>query len=211
MSRYRALALRATLVALLATSASVATLTPTAASAAPSGAATATAKSAYPPAKPDLVVNRGSVKAGQSVKATGRRYAKREKVTVTVSFRARGGHKYKVVKRITIRSDKKGKFSLRVRAPKPGTIIIKGKGVKSMKSASATVHVSSKRGHGGWVISPAAFSTSTAGSTAGNTATSVPSGPGGVALAGIGVMALIGSAVVTRRVVRRRRQVGATA
>src|SRR5690349_12813816 len=47
----------------------------------------------YPPPPPSLVVDRGVVKAGASVRATGREFEGRERVFITVTFRAAGSHR----------------------------------------------------------------------------------------------------------------------
>lgn len=211
MSRYRALALRASLVAVLAATVGAATLTPTAASATPAApAGTATASSHYPPTKPKMVVNRGSVKAGQKVRASGRQFVRREWVNITITFKAKGSNKSKVVKRAVLRADSKGRFAFSLRLARQGTVLIKAKGVKSNKSAYATVRVTSKKGGGAWVIKPASLSTSTTGGNTG-LVSATDTGSAGLAVAGLGAMALLGSAVVTRRVVRRRRGVGVPA
>jgi hypothetical protein len=208
MSRYQAFARAASLAAMMVVATvGVATLTPGSASATPGGSATAAA--AYPPPPPNMVVNKGTVKAGVTVKATGRSYKSKEKVYVTVTFTPKGSKKSKVVKTATVKVDSKGKFVIAVKMKAPGTVVITGKGLTSKKSASATVHVINKhKGNGGWVIVPASFST---GTTAGTPVlVSSESGPAGIALAGLGALALLGSAAVTRQTIRRRR-VGAAA
>jgi hypothetical protein len=208
MSRNRPLALLVSLVATLAATMGVAALTPGAAYATPS---VTTMK--YPPAPAKMVVNKGTVKVGVTVHATGRKYKAKEKVYVTVTFTPKGSHKSKVVKTAYITADKNGKLSLNVRMAGAGTVVIKGVGAKSHSSASATIHVINKqKGNGGWVIKPAAFSTPlTGGAPAITSIQPIPAGGAGVLLAGLSVMALAGSAVVTRQTVRRRRRVGAAA
>ncbi|HEX8630247.1 MAG TPA: hypothetical protein VF755_18980 [Catenuloplanes sp.] len=182
----------------------LATLTPGAAFATPPGGS-ATARAHYPPSKPDLVVKPGSVKAGKTVKATGNRYAHKEKVTVTVLFKAKGKNFYKLVKTVVVVTDKKGSFKVSVRMAKPGKVIIKGKGKTSGKSASATVNVTSKN-QGGWHATPASFSVGATGGNTGLISTGdEPMGGSGVALAGLAAMAMAGSIAVTRQTVRRRR------
>jgi hypothetical protein len=208
MSRYQAFARAASLAAMMVVATvGVATLTPGSASATPGGSATA--RVAYPPPPPNMVVNKGTVKAGVTVKATGRNYKGKEKVYVTVTFTPKGSHKSKVVKAAILKADSKGKMIVTVKMSAPGTAVITGKGLTSKKSASATVHVINKhKGHGGWVIVPASFST---GATAGTPVlVSSESGPAGIALVGLGALALLGSAAVTRQTIRRRR-VGAAA
>jgi hypothetical protein len=199
MSRYRAFARLAALVAMLAAAFGVAAFTPLAASAAPSGQ--------YPPPPPNMVVNKGTVKVGVTVHATGRNYAGKEKVYITVTFTPKGSKKSKVVKKATVTADKKGKISFNVKMGGAGTVVITGKGAKSKKSASATVHVINKT-KGGWEVKRAAFGTgTTTGSSVVFTSTteSAPSGNAGVAVAALAAMALAGSVLMTRRVVRRRR------
>src|SRR3712207_6500001 len=77
-----------------------------------SGAASATPRGPYPPPPPSLVVNKGVVKFGVTVKATGRKYAAKEKVYVTVFFKAKGSSKVKVVKTASVYADKNGKFTV---------------------------------------------------------------------------------------------------
>jgi hypothetical protein len=207
MSRFRPLATLATMVAMLAAPVGVVAFTPGSASATPS-----INSQNYPPTPPSMVVNKGTVKKGVTVRATGRKYQSRERVYVTVTFTPKGSHMTRVVKRVLVRADRKGKFSVNVKMFAAGTVVIKGKGLSSGKSASATVWViDKKKGHGGgWVIHPAAFTGGPA-STSVLTPASAPSGPDGIALAGLGAMALIGSAAVTRQTMRRRRRLGAAA
>jgi hypothetical protein len=195
------------MVAMLAAPVGVVALTPGSASATPS-----ISSKNYPAPPPSLVVNKGTVKKGVVVKASGRKYKAKEKVTITISFKAKGSHKFKTVKTAVIKADKNGKFSINIKMSKAGTVVIKGKGQSSKKSASATVKVIDKKkgGQGGWVIRPASFTGGPA-STSVITPVSAPSGPNGIALAGLGAMALIGSAAVTRQTVRRRRRLQAAA
>jgi hypothetical protein len=206
MSRFRPLATLATMVAMLAAPVGVVALTPGSASAAPS-----VAKSPYPPAPPSLVVNKATVKRGVTVHATGRKYKAKEKIFVTVTFTPKGSHKSKVVRTAIVRANNHGKFSINVKMSAAGMVVISGKGLTSKKSASAAVWViDKKKGHGGWVIHPAAF---TGGSTSTSVLTpvSAPAGDSGAMLAGLGALALIGSAAVTGQTIRRRRRVGVTA
>ncbi len=199
MSRYRPFALLAALVAMLAAMVGVA-LTPGSASAAPN----------YPPPPPSMVVNKGTVKAGVTVKATGRYFRGKEPVYVTVTFTAKGSKKSKVVKKATVTANAKGQIVVTVKMSAPGTAVITGNGTKSKKSASASVHVIAKYKGGGWTVKPASFTGGPTGTSV-LTPVSATSGGAGVALAALGAMALIGSAVITRRTVRRRRQAGAAA
>ncbi len=210
MSRNRAFALLASIVAMFAMMVGVVVLTPGSASATPPG----TASGHYPPPPPSMVVNKGTVKVGVTVRASGRDYTKYEKVYVTVTLIPKGSTRPRVVKVTVVRADSKGRIALNVRMAAAGTVTIKGKGTKSGKTASAAVHVIAKyKGHGWW-IQPAALST---GATGGGSTVLVsaddpaPAGVAGVALATLAVMGLAGSALITRQVVRRRRGAAATA
>ena len=200
MSRYRAYARLAALVAMLAAMVGAITLAPTAASATP--------RAPYPPPPPNMVVNKGTVKVGVTVKATGRSYTAKEKVTITVTFTPKGSSKSKVVKTATVYADKKGKLSINVKMGGAGTVVISGKGKTSGKTASASVHVIDKYKGNGWEVKRAAFGTgTTTGSSVvfASTTESAPTGNAGVAVAALAAMALAGSVLMTRRVVRRRR------
>lgn len=171
----------------------------------------------YPPPPPSVVVNKGVVKYGVTVKATGRKYAAKEKVYITVYFKAKGSNKVKVVKTATVYADKNGKFTVNVKMSKAGIAIISAKGKTSRKSAQAAVYVINKKnGSGGWTIKPVSYTTGLTGPGAGTTTLtstpqSAPEGGAGLALAGLGIVALAGSAVVTRKTIRRRRAATVTA
>jgi hypothetical protein len=177
-----------------------------------SGAASATPRGPYPPPPPSLVVNKGVVKYGVTIKATGRKFAAKEKVYVTVYFKAKGSNKVKIVKTASVYADKNGKFAVNVKMSKAGIAIIAVTGKKSRKSAQASVYViNKKKGSGGWTIKPVSYTTTLTGADAGTT-TAVTAAPqpasantAGVSLAGLGVVALAGSAFVTRQTIRRRR------
>src|ERR1041384_8227191 len=87
----------------------------------------------YPPLPPLLVVNKGAVKYGSSVKASGRMYGSREKVIVTVVFRPKGSHRYRVLKTTVVRTDRKGKFSVNLKMKAEGLVIITATGKSSRK------------------------------------------------------------------------------
>jgi hypothetical protein len=199
MSRNRASAVLSALVATLAMTVGMLAFT--------TGAASATPRGPYPPPPPALVVNKGVVKYGVTVKATGRSYAKKEKVYITVYFKAKGSKKTKVVKSATVYTDKKGKFSVNIKMSKPGTVQIKATGKTSKKTAYAAVYViDKKKGSGAWVIKPASFTTDLTGSgTTSLTSTSSTTGGAELTLVALSVVALAGGAVATRRVVRRRK------
>lgn len=218
MSRYRALALRASLAAAIAAALGAATLTPGTASAAPDNSAavsqTAADAKKYPPAPPKLTVNHGRVKPGAYVRATGKKYRSREKVTIVVRFKPKGSSTYRTVGQRDIRADRNGKFVLSLRLAKAGTVSIKGRGHTSHQSSTATVIVTKGKNRGAWVIKFASFDAATpaqpAAVAAGAASKNESSPAGGLAVAGLGAAALIGSAA-TFQVVRRRRRAGAAA
>ena len=201
MTRNRAIAFLTSVIAALALTMGLTALTATAASATPSGH--------YPPPPPSLVVNKGVVKYGVTVRATGRKYKAKERVTITITFRPKGSKKYKTIKTATKYADKNGKFTYYQKMWAAGIVVISAKGKASKKSASAAVYVIDKKKGGGWNIRRASYTT---GTTTGiqNTPVSVNSGeaqPNGawLAVAGLGVLALAGSTVITRRTIRRRK------
>jgi hypothetical protein len=194
MSRSRASAVLAALVTMVAMVVGAALLTPAAASAAP--------KVHYPPPPPTLVVNHGVVKYGVTVHATGRRYASREKVYVTVYFRAKNSHRSRLVKVLIVRANRKGGFVVNVKTTRPGQVLIQAVGKSSHRSAIAFIFVIDKKKHT-VVVRRAAFTTAAGPAT--------PAAPApdttGMVVAGLGVLALAGSAVFARQTVRRRRRV----
>ncbi|MFI7603235.1 hypothetical protein [Actinoplanes sp. NPDC049681] len=202
MSRNRAIAFLTSIIAALAMTMGLTAFTATAAS--------ATNHGHYPPPPPSLVVNKGVVKYGVTVRATGRKYAKKEKVIITVSFRKKGSHRWRTVKTAYIRANGNGGFTYTVKAFAPGILIITAKGKTSRKSASAAVYVIDKRKGGGWNIRRASYTVGgtpgLAGTPVSATTTPAPSNNTWLAIAGLGVLALAGSTVVTRRTIRRRKQ-----
>ena len=194
MSRIRGSTLVAKIVTMLVMAVGAITLSPTAASASP--------KKHYPPPPPSLTVDRGVVKYGTTVRATGRKYGSRERVFVTVSYKPKYSRHWRTVKTAVVRADRNGKFSIRIKLYSAGLVVITARGTSSHKSASAFVYVIDKRGgHGGsWSIRPAANSTPLSGKPA-----------PGLAVAGLGVLALTGSALVTRATIRRRRRADSVA
>ena len=199
MSRNRAFAVLSSLIATLAMTVGVLAFT--------TGAASATPAGPYPPPPPSLVVNKGVVKFGVTVRATGRKYAVKEKVYITVYFKAKGSRTVKVVKTATVYTDKKGQFKVNIKMSKAGMVLIKATGKTSRKTAYAAVYVIDKRnGSGSWVIRPASFTSDLSGPAAPTTVSSTSSTDGGVVLSAValGVVALAGGGLVTRRVVRRR-------
>jgi hypothetical protein len=162
----------------------------------------------YPPPPPSLVVNKGVVKYGVTVKATGRKYAAKEKVYITVYFKAKGSNKVKVVKTTAVWSDKTGKFMVNIKMSQAGMVTIKATGKTSRKTATAAVYViDKKKGGGGWTIKPASFGTElgTGSGTTSLTSTSTTTGGATLTAVALGVVVMTGGGLVTRRVVRRRK------
>ena len=205
MSRTRALALLASFAVMLSTLVGL-SFTATAASAAP--------KVHYPPERPSLVVSSGVVRKGTTVRAYGRQYRPRERVSVSVRFKAKGAYRYRTIRTTSARTDRRGKFTTSVRTSRAGTMVITAVGRSSRKSASAFVQVTERRRWGrsrGWGMQPVAY---TGGSDASVAApkSAAPAGDiSGLAIAGLAMMTMAGGAVVTQRVVRRRRKAGAAA
>jgi hypothetical protein len=185
------------------------TLTSTAASARPAAPAVH-----YPPESPSLRVHGGVVKKGSTVRASGRKYRARERVTITVRFKPQGSNRYRTIKVTSVRADRNGRFTFSVRTSRAGTLVITATGRSSRKSASAFVTVIDKRKWGrgrGWAMQPVAF---TGGSDASVAATksAAPAGDvSGLAIAGLAIMTMAGGAVVTQRTVRRRRKASISA
>ncbi len=74
--------------------------------------------------------------------------------------------------------------------------------------------IDKKKGSGGWTIKPVSYTTSLTGpgtTTLTSTPQSAPANPAGLGLAALGVVALAGSVVVTRKTIRRRRAANVTA
>jgi hypothetical protein len=131
-------------------------------------------------------------------------------VYITVSYRAKGSHRWRTVKRAVVRADRGGTFVVNVRMYQAGIVVIRAFGTKSHQDAAAYVYVVDKhKGGGYWSIRPAALSTADTGpsQTALTPRPTTSSGGAGLALAGLGVLALAGSAVITGQTVRRRRKV----
>jgi len=209
MSRFRASAVYAALVTMVATMAMVVgavTFTSTAASATP--------RRPYPPPPASLVVNRGHVNQNSNVRVTGLRYANRERVYVTITYPAQPRRR-PVSRTVVVYANRSGNFSLNVRLTGTGRVVIQARGANSRKSASAVVVVSQPRGRdrgNGRNFRAAAFvaGVDTPGPT-GPTPNSPASSPidRGLPIAGLGVLALLGGAVITNQVARRRRKVHA--
>ena len=195
MSRIRASTAIAALVASMAMMAGTVTLSATAASAAPN-APVATAAKHYPPPPPVLVVNKGVVKKNVTVRVTGRKFKAKEKVYIKVTFLPKGSKRFRTVKTATVRTDRYGKFIYNIKMKGAGLVIIKATS-KSKQTGVASVFVIDKKKNGGWNLRSATVAA--APESTGGTAP-------GLAIAGIGVLALAGSALVTRQTVRRRRR-----
>ena len=202
MSRTKAAKALSAIVAMLAMTLGLLAFTSGAASATPGN------HNKYPPVPPSMVVNKGVVKYGVTVKVTGKRYTAKEKVYVTVYFVPKGSKKAKVVKTASVTASKSGTFTVNVKMSKPGRVIIAGTGKTSKKTATAAVWViDKKKGSGGWTIKPVSYTTGLTGPATAIAPVSeqTPAGPA-VAAAAIGLFGLAGSAAVTRQTIRRRRR-----
>jgi hypothetical protein len=156
----------------------------------------------YPPPPPSLVVNHGWVWQNSSVRVTGRKYAARERVYVSITSPAQPRHR-PVVKRFVVYANRAGSFTFSARLTRIGRVIIRATGARSDKTASAVVFVRKRHGHGhGPGFQPTAFTT-------GLTPAASTTSPGdqGLVLAGLGALALLSGAAITSHVTRRRRKV----
>jgi hypothetical protein len=208
--------------AMLVVGAGAALLSPGVASAAPegyghgAGGAGGAAGGAYPAPKPTLMVNAASVTTGRAVRIAGSGFRKGEPVIITVRYRitlhspafppawGQGG---------VTRANGQGKVMSRVSLNYPGYATITVKGLKSHKTASATVRVLAWRNPWAWggfggFFQQGGFVASAAPALklAGNTVNDQSTGDGTASaqlLAGLlGVVGLFGSAVFA---LRRRR------
>jgi hypothetical protein len=163
----------------------------------------------YPPPPPSLMVDKGVVRVGVTIHATGRMYTSRERVYITVAFRPKGWHRYRTVRRAIVRADRHGNFTYHVRPLAAGIVIIIARGQRSHNSASAVVHVIDRHRGGGWQMRPAA-NTGLIATGSGATVAAPPaessSDIAGLTIAGLGVLALAGGAIITRQAIRRRRR-----
>ncbi|WP_189081153.1 hypothetical protein [Mangrovihabitans endophyticus] len=201
MSRSRAYTVLSSLIATLAMTVGLLTFS--------AGAATARPKH-YPPPAPVLVCNRPVVKYGVTVRITGRKYAYRERVWITISFRPKGSKYTRVVRRTSTMANSKGKFIVRANMSRAGLVFITAKGKRSHQSATVNVYViNKKKGHGGWWVSRAAYTGGVPGSGGGVSYVTPVSQdqPVGawLAVAGVAAMGVAGSAMATRQTIRRRR------
>jgi hypothetical protein len=208
MSRSRASALLVTLAVMLSTMVGT-----TAASAAPAAPSTH-----YPPPPPSLVVDRGVVKRGVTVWATGRKFDARERVTVVVRFTPKGSTRSRTLRVTAVYTDRNGRFYVNLPTRQAGSIEITATGRSSGQSATAVVFVIDKRkfdnhhksdskgkSGGGVAMKPAAFTDSTVNRAAPEAADSTPD-TGRLAIVGLAAMVMAGGALVTQRTIRRRRK-----
>lgn len=203
MGRSRALTALASVAVMLAAMVGIA-LTSTAAS--------ATRGVRYPPPPPSLMVDRGVVKVGVTVRATGRTFRARERVSIVVRFTPKGSHRSRIIRVSTVYADRKGRIYVSIRTGSAGSIVITATGRSSRTSASASVFVIDKRkyGRGHHRMWPAAFTGAEAGIAAPKTV-AAEGNVSGSAIAGLAVMFMAGSALVAYRADRRRRKAGTTA
>ncbi|HKT02264.1 MAG TPA: hypothetical protein VJT31_22275 [Rugosimonospora sp.] len=144
MRAHRALALLATAGAMLFATASIVLVGPGVAVAAPApapnpqGGAPApqvgNPQSAYPLPPPSLVTNRGRVKVGQKVRIFGNHFGYVERVVVTITAN-------QVSRRLTLTTDRYGRFRTSIPLTAPGRVTITAVGSTSHLSASVTVTV----------------------------------------------------------------------
>jgi hypothetical protein len=177
----------------------------------------------YPAPPPSLTVSSGTVKAGKSVRVSGRDYGKREPVVVRVRFRPstrfwfpRGGI---VTQQTTVWTDGHGRFSTYAHTFLAGSISITATGLKSRKTASVSVRVlprhGSSHGWGTWwgAGAPGASSADAGASDTTPVALERPTrrdAGGGLFVSVLALSALVGSALVTRRMIRRRHRAAAS-
>ena len=147
MSRSRASAVFTALITMMAMMVGAVAFTPVAASA-------HTPPPKYPPTAPRFVVNKGSVKVNQTVRASGTRYTPREKIYLTIKYPA-VGRKRAFTKTVVVYASRSGTFSTNVRLISSGRVTIRARGVTSNKPTTAVVYVTKKRGR--WDIHPAGF------------------------------------------------------
>jgi hypothetical protein len=208
MSTKRALPLMASLIAILAMLLGSAT------------AAEATRKQ-YPPTSPSLTVDRGRVNKGTTVHATGK-YGANERVTITITFRPEGSRRARTIRRVSVRTDRRGRFSISVRTTGAGTLVITASARNSQSNASATVTVTDfhKRNRAWQRVQhqparhqpakrqPVRHQPARRLHRMAYSIASLPSDPPGGApgLAIAGLLVLTGAAGFTRQAVRRRRR-----
>jgi len=198
MSRSRASAVFAALVTMVAILAGAATFTSAAASAAP--------PTNYPPVKPVLTVQRaGQTHVGSLIYIKGASYARGEKVTAIVYY-PKQGRKWAWTRKITTYANGDGRFRFGLRLAGAGRVAIKATGASSRRSG--TIYINVKKSGRNWDFRASSFATGVdSPGSAGLTPATLPADDRGLAIAGFGVLALLGSAVITRQVTRRRRKV----
>jgi hypothetical protein len=156
----------------------------------------------YPPPPPSLVINRGVVKIGVTVRASGHQFRAHERVTVVISYKPKWSTRSRTLRVVSVYTDRNGNFSYYLRTGGAGYVQITATGRSSHQSASASVFVIDKRKFGRSVaMRPAAFT------GAAPTATAAPdkSNTNELAVVGLAVMVMTGGALVTQRTIRRRR------
>lgn len=201
MKRSRASALLATLVA---------TVTMALGSAFAGAQPAAAALRPYPPPPPKITCNKGVVKYGVTVRVRGYQFLEGERVIITVRLKPRGSDTFRTVRQFATGTSRSGNFTTAVRMARPGTVTIEASGSRSHGSASVSVFVIDKHkgGNGGWTLRTVGFTGAPAAQPMVNAAAPArqPDGStGGLGLAGLAVLGLAGSVLITRRIVRRRR------
>jgi len=205
MRRIRVSALLATLVA------TVALTVGTALAGSP---AVAAPQPFYPPPPPVLTVNKGVVKYGVTIKLRGYRYAQFDRVRIVVRFKPKRSNRWTTVRTGTVRANSIGWFSAYLRMARAGTVYIQAYSNTNRTRAAVTVFVIDKRnGHGGWTWRTVAYTGDTASTATSTQPVQTTAAPAhkpadqttaGMAAAGLAVIGLAGSVLVTRRVRRRR-------
>jgi hypothetical protein len=185
------------------------------------GGGSGTGSGNYPPTPPSLTVSSGTVKAGKSVRVSGRDFGRREPVVVRVRYRPSTRFWFPrrgiVTQQTTVWTNNQGRFSTYAHTFLAGTLSITATGLRSRKSASVSVRVLPRGGSHGWGTwwgagAPGSSSDSSSGSGPDVTPVSVnitpnrhDDGSGQLFLTLFALSALVGSAALTRQVVRRRR------
>jgi hypothetical protein len=141
MRAHRALVLLATAGAAVVATAGTALVGPGAAIAAPAPAAppATTTPQAYPPPAPSLTTNHGTIRAGGSVRLTGRHFGFRDRVRLTIRYPT--GPIHGRTRSLVVRTDRQGNFRVTVRLTRPGRASITARGLRWHKHAAVTVRV----------------------------------------------------------------------
>lgn len=95
----------------------------------------------YPPTAPALTVNRGTVRAGSSVRASGNGFRSREWISIKVLYQTQHSSRQRAVLQSRIYTNRRGGFSLNVRLSYAGTAIIQAYAGRTGRTASAAVRV----------------------------------------------------------------------